>query len=108
MPRGGGCHPRRGSALMPPVGGDVRRLSLPGAVALDERAEFLRGRNLWVVDLASGDEVQLTRDGGGTIGMVALGSEENQRFYADMGTLYLERIGEMVSAALARVTKSTL
>jgi uncharacterized protein len=48
------------------------------------------------------------RNGGGTIGMVALGSEESQRFYTDMGTLYLERIGEMVSAALARVTKSVL
>ncbi len=48
------------------------------------------------------------RNGGGTIGMVALGSEDAHRFYADMGTLYLERIGEMVSAALARVTKSTL
>jgi uncharacterized protein YigA (DUF484 family) len=46
------------------------------------------------------------RNGGGTIGMIALGSEDNQRFYADMGTLYLERLGEMVSAALARVTKS--
>ena len=48
------------------------------------------------------------RNGGGTIGMIALGSPEGQRFYADMGTLYLERIGEMVSAALARVTKSAL
>lgn len=48
------------------------------------------------------------RNGGGTIGMIALGSEETQRFYADMGTLYLERLGEMVSAALARVTKSVL
>ena len=48
------------------------------------------------------------RNGGGTIGMIALGSEDNQRFYADMGTLYLERLGEMVSAALARVTKSVL
>lgn len=48
------------------------------------------------------------RNGGGTIGMVALGSEETQRFYPDMGTLYLERMGEMVSAALARVTKSAL
>ena len=45
---------------------------------------------------------------GGTIGMVALGSEEAQRFYAEMGTLYLERLGEMVSAALARVTRSAL
>lgn len=48
------------------------------------------------------------RNGGGTIGLVALGSEEQQRFYADMGTLYLERLGEMVSAALARVTRSVL
>ena len=48
------------------------------------------------------------RNGGGTVGMIALGSEDVHRFYADMGTLYLERIGEMVSAALARVTKSAL
>lgn len=48
------------------------------------------------------------RNGGGTIGMVALGSEDTQRFYADMGTLYLERLGELVSAALARVTKTVL
>jgi len=48
------------------------------------------------------------RNGGGTIGMIAMGSEGAQRFYADMGTLYLERLGEMVSAALARVTKSVL
>ncbi len=43
------------------------------------------------------------RNGGGTVGMIALGSEEPQRFYAGMGTLYLERLGEMASAALARV-----
>lgn len=48
------------------------------------------------------------RNGGGTIGMIALGSEEAQRFYTDMGTLYLERLGEMVSAALARVTRTVL
>ena len=45
------------------------------------------------------------RNGGGTIGMIALGSEEQQRFYAGMGTLYLERLGEMASAALARVLR---
>jgi len=48
------------------------------------------------------------RNGGGTIGMIAMGSEDVQRFYADMGTLYLERLGELVSAALARVTRSAL
>ena len=45
------------------------------------------------------------RNGGGTIGMIALGSEDAQRFYAGMGTLYLERLGEMASAALARVLR---
>ena len=40
-----------------------------------------------------------------TIGMLALGSEDAQRFYAEMGILYLERMGEMVSAALTRVAK---
>jgi uncharacterized protein YigA (DUF484 family) len=45
------------------------------------------------------------RNGGGTIGLIALGSEEAQRFYSGMGTLYLERLGEMASAALARVLR---
>ena len=47
------------------------------------------------------------RNGGGSIGMIALGSEDPQRFYAGMGTLYLERLGEMASAALARVLRRT-
>ena len=37
--------------------------------------------------------------------LIALGSEDAQRFYAGMGTLYLERLGEMASAALARVLR---
>jgi hypothetical protein len=45
------------------------------------------------------------RNGGGTVGMIALGSEDAQRFYSGMGTLYLERLGEMASAALARVVR---
>ena len=45
------------------------------------------------------------RNGDGTIGMIALGSEEAQRFYSGMGTLYLERLGEMASAALARLLR---
>lgn len=45
------------------------------------------------------------RNGGGTIGMIAMGSEDVERFYAGMGTIYLERLGEMASAALARVIR---
>jgi len=33
-------------------------------------------------------------------GVLILGAEDQQRFKADMGTLYLERIGELISAAL--------
>lgn len=43
------------------------------------------------------------RNGGATIGMVALGSEDAERFYAGMGTVYLERLGDLAAAALARV-----
>jgi len=39
-----------------------------------------------------------------TIGLLALGSEDPQRFYADMGTLYLRRIGELAAGALAART----
>ena len=38
----------------------------------------------------------------GTIGLLALASEDPQRFYPEMGTLYLKRLGEVTSAALAR------
>jgi uncharacterized protein YigA (DUF484 family) len=41
----------------------------------------------------------------GSFGMLALGSENAQRFYSGMGTLYLARLGEMASAVLARVLK---
>jgi uncharacterized protein YigA (DUF484 family) len=37
-----------------------------------------------------------------TVGLLALGSEDAQRFYPEMGTLYLGHIGEMASAALLR------
>ncbi len=46
------------------------------------------------------------RAGGGTIGMIALGAYDVERFYAGMGTLYLDRLGEMASAAIARTLGS--
>ncbi|MFC5303159.1 DUF484 family protein [Azospira restricta] len=44
--------------------------------------------------------------GGGTIGLVALGAYDSERFYAGMGTVYLERLGDMASAAIARTLKT--
>jgi hypothetical protein len=37
-----------------------------------------------------------------TFGLLALGSEDLLRFYPEMGTLYLKRIGELVAAGLLR------
>jgi hypothetical protein len=39
-----------------------------------------------------------------TIGLLALGSEDPQRFFPEMGTLYLRRIGELTAGALAAHT----
>jgi uncharacterized protein YigA (DUF484 family) len=36
------------------------------------------------------------------LGLLAMASEDEQRFYPEMGTLYVKRIGELVSAALLR------
>jgi uncharacterized protein YigA (DUF484 family) len=38
------------------------------------------------------------------LGVLAMGSEDVQRFYPEMGTLYLSRIGELIAAALRRLT----
>lgn len=37
-------------------------------------------------------------------GVLALASEEAQRFYPEMGTLYLQRLGEIATAAISRFT----
>ncbi|MCL2075524.1 MAG: DUF484 family protein [Betaproteobacteria bacterium] len=42
----------------------------------------------------------------GGMGILAMGSEEPERFHAKMGTLYLQRMAELVSAALARCLKA--
>ncbi|UNK58945.1 S9 family peptidase [Pseudoxanthomonas daejeonensis] len=77
-----------GRALLFPLGGElyfhdldrsgadaVRKLTSGNGFATDARlspkggfASFIRARNLWVVELATGKEVQLTFDGGATIG----------------------------------------
>ena len=77
-----------GKALLFPLGGElyfydltksgrdaVRKLTNGCGFATDPKispkggfVSFIRGRNLWVIDLVSGKEVQLTRDGSDTIG----------------------------------------
>lgn len=42
------------------------------------------------------------RDAAGIFGLLVMASEDAQRFNADMGTLYLQRLGELAAASLAR------
>lgn len=51
--------------------------------------------------LASMALIPLRRDAQ-VFGMLALGSEDPQRFFPEMGTLYVERIGELVGAAVLK------
>jgi uncharacterized protein YigA (DUF484 family) len=46
--------------------------------------------------------VPLRDDANACVGMLALASEDSKRFYADMDTLYLKRLGQLASAALLR------
>lgn len=39
---------------------------------------------------------------GETLGLLVMASEDAHRFYTDMGTLYLSRLGELLAAALQR------
>ncbi|HBU28441.1 MAG: hypothetical protein A2X71_06595 [Thiobacillus sp. GWE1_62_9] len=41
--------------------------------------------------------------GAAPVGLLVLASEEAKRFYAGMGTLYLDRLGQLVGAALVRM-----
>jgi uncharacterized protein YigA (DUF484 family) len=41
-----------------------------------------------------------------TYGMLALGSEDPERFHAGMGTLYVTRLSELASVAAARFLPS--
>jgi uncharacterized protein YigA (DUF484 family) len=53
--------------------------------------------------LQSMTQLPLCEPGGSCFGLLVMASEDPQRFHAGLGTLYLERIAEMASAALLRV-----
>lgn len=52
-----------------------------------------RVRSLSLIPLRRGTE---------TVGLLVIGSEEAQRFYADMGTVFLDHLANLASAALLR------
>jgi len=50
-------------------------------------------------------QVPLRNAEGNCFGLLVMASEDQNRFYPELGTLYIERIGEMVSTALLRVMR---
>ena len=87
-----------------PVGEDVRfftgDLAQPycGVLTLREISNWFGAAGRLIRSVAL---VPLRRDEK-TFGLLAMGSEDPERFYPAMGTLYVTRIGEMVSASLVR------
>lgn len=57
--------------------------------------------------LRSMAQVPLCDAHGTCFGLLVMASEEAHRFYPTLGTLYLERIGEMIAAALQRILDTT-
>ena len=90
-----------------PTSADIRALaeSLPrpycGSHVLDEVRDWF-GED--AVRLRSFALVSLSAEQ--TIGLLVMGSEDPQRFYPEMGTIYLAQLGELVSAALKRFTRA--
>jgi len=68
-----------------------------GTLPLDEIADWFAGAS----HPRSFATVPLKAECG--IGILVLASEDAQRFYPQMGTLYLQRLGELLSAALQRL-----
>ena len=88
-----------------PVGEELRRytggLEHPFCGA-DANAEVLSWFGESAAQLRSFACMPLRDTGRECFGMLALASEDSKRFYPEMGTLYLARLGELLSAALQR------
>ena len=102
------------SAMRDAVASATSPLKLPycGPVAQFRHGEVMLGAEVanWFGD--SGSHVKslavmaliaVHADGTSACGLLALGSEDEQRFYAGMGTMYLERLAELLSAALSHI-----
>ena len=71
-----------------------------GTVAGQESADWFGEA---AAHLRSMTQIALRQPDGACCGLLVMASEEPHRFYPELGTLYLERIGEMAAAALLRV-----
>lgn len=86
--------------VTPPVRNAISAMSFPvcGALAVPEARE-------WFGEIASHlrSFAAIPLNHQGSVGLLVLASEEPNRFYASMGTLYLTRLGQVLAAALYRM-----
>ena len=73
-----------------------------GSVRTGEVAAWFGGEG----DSMSSMALVPLRFDGQTLGLLAMGSDDAERFVAGMGTLYIERLGDVIAAALARVLRA--
>jgi Uncharacterized protein conserved in bacteria len=87
-------------AVAPTVHAAVAAMSFPvcGALAIPEASDWFGEVSPHLRSFAT---IPLKHEG--SIGLLVLASEEANRFYASMGTLYLSRLGQIVAAALHRM-----
>ena len=94
-----------GDAEFAPVSEELRRYaeSLEHPVCgADANPELLSWFGDTAAQLRSFASVPLRDGAKACIGMLVLASEDPKRFYPEMGTLYLQRLGELLSATLLR------
>ena len=73
-----------------------------GSVRTGEVAAWFGGESDSIASMA----LVPLRFEGQTLGLLAMGSDDAERFVAGMGTLYIERLGDVIAAALARAIRA--
>ena len=84
-----------------------------GTVSLAERQQLAQRDRIRVLEAKVAEFLQYGRENDQisekvhrlSLGLLAIASEDEKRFHPEMGTQYLTRIGELVSAALLRHTE---
>jgi uncharacterized protein YigA (DUF484 family) len=86
--------------VAPPVHAAVAAMSFPvcGVLAIPEASDWFGEVSPHLRSFAT---IPLNHDG--CVGLLVLASEEPNRFYASMGTLYLTRLGQIIAASLHRM-----
>ena len=91
-----------GNAAFQPVGDDIRSWTQKLVAPYCGQQPGLAFEGWFEENATPRSYALVALRGESVFGLLAMASDDEARFYPDMGTLYLKRIGELVSAALLR------